>query len=98
MIQRRKTRQVKIGNVKVGGDAAITVQSMTTTDTTDVKSTLEQIHGWYRDCLCPKKHMDANGNRVGKPNYRHLCPEWYLDHNSIGELDEGQQILQVFFQ
>lgn len=45
MIQRRKTRQVKIGNVKVGGDAPVSVQSMTTTDTVDVKATLEQIHG-----------------------------------------------------
>ncbi|MBS3096434.1 flavodoxin-dependent (E)-4-hydroxy-3-methylbut-2-enyl-diphosphate synthase [Candidatus Woesearchaeota archaeon] len=45
MIQRRKSRKVKVGKLYIGGDAPITVQSMTITDTTDVKSTIEQIHG-----------------------------------------------------
>ncbi|MGH7227955.1 MAG: flavodoxin-dependent (E)-4-hydroxy-3-methylbut-2-enyl-diphosphate synthase [Nitrospiraceae bacterium] len=42
-ITRRKTRQIKVGTVKVGGDAPISIQSMTTTDTRDVKATVEQI-------------------------------------------------------
>ena len=42
-ITRRKTRQIKVGKVKIGGDAPISVQSMTTTDTRDVKATVEQI-------------------------------------------------------
>jgi (E)-4-hydroxy-3-methylbut-2-enyl-diphosphate synthase len=41
---RRKTRQIAVGSVKVGGDAAISVQSMTTTKTADVEGTLEQIY------------------------------------------------------
>jgi (E)-4-hydroxy-3-methylbut-2-enyl-diphosphate synthase len=41
---RRKTRQIHVGNVAIGGDAPISVQSMTTTYTRDVKSTLEQIY------------------------------------------------------
>src|SRR6478609_1179117 len=41
---RRKTRQIHIGNVLIGGDAPIAVQSMTTTYTRDVKTTVEQIH------------------------------------------------------
>ena len=40
---RRKTRQIICGNVKIGGDAPIPVQSMTNTDTRDVKSTVSQI-------------------------------------------------------
>ncbi len=40
---RRKSRQVRIGDVLIGGNAPISVQSMTTTDTADVKATLEQI-------------------------------------------------------
>lgn len=40
---RRKTRKVKLGNLWVGGDAPITVQSMTTTLTSDVGATLRQI-------------------------------------------------------
>ena len=41
---RRKTRKVYVGNVPVGSDAPIAVQSMTTTYTRDVKSTVAQIH------------------------------------------------------
>ena len=40
---RRKTRQIQVGKVAVGGDAPISVQSMTTTLTADVNSTLQQI-------------------------------------------------------
>src|SRR2546427_685110 len=43
MINRRTTRQIQIGNVKVGGGAPITVQSMTKTDTRDVQATLLEI-------------------------------------------------------
>ncbi|MGI5168159.1 flavodoxin-dependent (E)-4-hydroxy-3-methylbut-2-enyl-diphosphate synthase [Spirillospora sp. CA-253888] len=40
---RRKSRQIMVGNVPVGGDAPVSVQSMTTTLTADVNSTLQQI-------------------------------------------------------
>ena len=43
VIQRRKTRQIQLGKLKVGGDAPITVQSMTKTDTRDVRATVQQI-------------------------------------------------------
>lgn len=42
--ERRKTRQIKVGSVAVGGDAPISIQSMTTTKTDDVNSTLIQVH------------------------------------------------------
>ncbi len=42
-IVRRKSRQIMIGNVAVGGDAPISVQSMTNTETCDVKATVAQI-------------------------------------------------------
>jgi len=42
-ITRRKTRQIMVGNVAVGGDAPISVQSMTNTETCDVTATLAQI-------------------------------------------------------
>ncbi len=44
MIQRRNSKQIEIGNIKIGGGAPISVQSMTNTDTRDVKSTLKQIN------------------------------------------------------
>ena len=40
---RRKTRQIMVGKVAVGGDAPVSVQSMCTTPTTDVNATLQQI-------------------------------------------------------
>src|SRR5690606_4115340 len=40
---RRKTRKIKVGSTFVGGDAPISVQSMTTTKTTDINGTLQQI-------------------------------------------------------
>ena len=43
VIKRRKTRQIQLGTVKVGGDAPITVQSMTKTDTRDARATIHQI-------------------------------------------------------
>ncbi len=41
---RRQTKQIHIGDVKIGGDAPIVVQSMTTTDTADVEATVKQVH------------------------------------------------------
>jgi (E)-4-hydroxy-3-methylbut-2-enyl-diphosphate synthase len=43
MIQRRRSRQIRVGNVLVGGDAPISVQSMTNTPTSDAGATIDQI-------------------------------------------------------
>ncbi|RLJ69849.1 4-hydroxy-3-methylbut-2-en-1-yl diphosphate synthase [Hydrogenivirga caldilitoris] len=43
MVERRKTRQINVGGVRIGGDAPIVVQSMTSTKTHEVEKTLEQI-------------------------------------------------------
>ena len=43
-IKRRKTREINVGKVKVGGENPISVQSMTNTLTTDIKATINQIN------------------------------------------------------
>tara|TARA_B100001057_G_scaffold252397_1_gene252653 strand:- start:3868 stop:4965 length:1098 start_codon:yes stop_codon:yes gene_type:complete len=43
-IKRRKTKEIKVGSVKIGGDNPISVQSMTNTLTTDIKSTIKQVN------------------------------------------------------
>jgi len=43
-IKRRKTKKIKVGKIKVGGDAPISVQSMTNTLTTNIKGTIKQIN------------------------------------------------------
>ncbi|MBY0395314.1 MAG: flavodoxin-dependent (E)-4-hydroxy-3-methylbut-2-enyl-diphosphate synthase, partial [Thermoleophilia bacterium] len=42
-IDRRASRKIRVGSVEVGGDAPITVQSMTNTLTADAKATIEQV-------------------------------------------------------
>src|ERR687890_382971 len=42
-IERRKSRQIMVGSVPVGGDAPISVQTMTNTPTEDAKATIDQI-------------------------------------------------------
>ena len=41
--QRWKTREVKVGNVGVGGENPVRIQSMTTSSTRDIEATIEQI-------------------------------------------------------
>ena len=43
LIKRRKTRQIMVGDVAVGGDAPISVQSMTNTEKTDIEANSEHI-------------------------------------------------------
>ena len=43
-IKRRVSRQIQVGDVPIGGDAPIAVQSMTNTETCDVEATVAQIH------------------------------------------------------
>jgi len=44
MIVRRKTKTIRIGNVEIGGNSPISVQSMTNTNTVDIEATVSQIH------------------------------------------------------
>ena len=43
LIKRKKTKPVFLGNIQIGGDAPVAVQSMTCTDTRDVRATVRQI-------------------------------------------------------
>jgi (E)-4-hydroxy-3-methylbut-2-enyl-diphosphate synthase len=49
MKERRKTRRIRVGGVPVGGGAPVSVQSMTNTDTRDVRATLAQIRSLARE-------------------------------------------------
>jgi (E)-4-hydroxy-3-methylbut-2-enyl-diphosphate synthase len=48
-INRKKTRVINVGDVKIGGDNPISVQSMTNTLTTDVEATIDQINAIYEE-------------------------------------------------
>ena len=50
-IKRRKTKKIKVGNVEVGGDAKISVESMTNTLTTNINDTVKQINQLTEDAI-----------------------------------------------
>jgi len=71
-IKRRKTRQVTVGKVLVGGDAPISVQTMTNTLTSDAKATIEQIRLAEEAgvdivrCSCPDEESTAALKQIVK--------------------------------
>ena len=71
-IKRKKTNVIKVGNVKVGGDNPISVQSMTNTLTTDVKATIKQINEIQREgadlvrVSCPDESSSKSLKEISK--------------------------------
>ena len=75
-ISRKKTKEINVGNVKVGGDNPITVQTMTNTLTTNVKETIKQIN----DCA-----------EEGAELVRVSCPD-EESTNSLKEIVKGSKV------
>jgi hypothetical protein len=70
---RRKTRTVHIGDVGVGSEHPIRVQTMTTTDTKDVKATVEQVYKY------------TQSNHLLNSQFRFLVQLYWLRHGpSVG--------------
>lgn len=76
MIQRKKTRGLTLGGVKVGGGAPVTVQSMTNTRTSDVRATLSQI-----------RSLEEAGCEIVRIAVLNM-----EDAKSVGEIVEGAKI------
>ena len=55
MKERKQTKQIRIGNVAIGGGAPVVIQSMNNTKTADVESTLAQLNA-----------LKANGCQIGR--------------------------------
>ena len=72
MIKRRKTREVKVGNLIVGGEHAITVQSMTTTKTHDIKATLKEVER-LEEAGCHVIRITVPDERAAKALYEIKC-------------------------
>ena len=67
-MERNKTKQVRIGGVALGGGAPVRVQSMTTTPTSDVARTLEQIGRLYAaGCEIVRVAVRGRGGRARDP-------------------------------
>ena len=68
---RRKTRQILVGKVPIGGDAPISVQSMTKTDTRDVEATVKQIYD-YAAAGCEIVRVSVPTKRAGEV-FHEIC-------------------------
>ena len=100
--ERRKTRQVKVGNVTVGGDAPVRIQSITTTHTRDVDATVAQIEQLAEaGCemvrvACP---TEADARALGKIKSRIKIPliaDIHFNHRfALIALDEGVDKLRL---
>ena len=73
-IYRRKSRQINVGSVPVGGDAPIAVQTMTNTLTTDSKSTIKQVIAAAEagaDLIIVSRTI-TDLNKIKKQNYKNI--------------------------
>ena len=59
------TKQVQVGGVAIGGDARVTIQSMTNTDTRDVPATLQQIRA-LADAGCDIVRVSVYDERINE--------------------------------
>ena len=71
-INRRKTKEIKVGNISVGGNSQISVQSMTNTLTTDIQATIKQINDIHEEgadlvrVSCPDKESSLALKEITK--------------------------------
>ena len=68
-IARRKTKQIQVGSVKIGGDAPISVQSMTIPHPSDVRGTLEQIQR-LEEAGCELIRVAVPDNEAADTDYK----------------------------
>ena len=101
-ISRRKSRQLFIGPVPVGGGAPIAVQSMAKTDTRDVSSTVAQIHLLQREgceivrVAVPDRNAAKNLGEIKKEISIPLIADIHFDHRlALEALEQGVDGLRL---
>jgi (E)-4-hydroxy-3-methylbut-2-enyl-diphosphate synthase len=100
--KRRKTRQIKIGEVAIGGNAPISVQSMAKTDTRDVKATVSQIKR-LKEAGCeivrlavPDKEAVEALKKIKKQVSLPLVADIHFDHRlAIAAIEKGVEGLRL---
>ena len=101
-IQRRKSRKIKVGSIFVGGDAPITVQTMTNTKTTDIDATLEQINSTVEagaDIIrisCPDKESTLALKKIIKSSPIPVVADIHFHYlRAIEAADAGAACLRI---
>lgn len=102
MIRRHKTRKFFIGDVPIGGDSPISVQSMTNTDTSDISATVEQIHALTQAgcdivrAAVPKKDAVKALAAIKKQISIPLVADIHFDYQlALGALDAGADKIRI---
>ena len=102
MIKRRHTKSVNVGGVKVGGDAPISVQSMTTTDTKDSEATINQILALQNAgceivrCAVPDEDAAKALGKIKAGIQIPLIADIHFDHKlALVAVDSGVDCLRI---
>ncbi|MFZ1742443.1 MAG: flavodoxin-dependent (E)-4-hydroxy-3-methylbut-2-enyl-diphosphate synthase [Pontixanthobacter sp.] len=101
-IERRKCRQIMVGNVPVGGDAPITVQTMTNTPTEDAVATLNQIQRCEEagaDIIrvsCPTEEATASFKKITKASRIPIVADIHFHYKrALEAADAGAACLRI---
>ena len=99
---RRKTRQIRVGKVLVGGEAPISVQSMTITKTADVDATLQQVYALAAAgadivrCTCNRQDAAEGLARIVPRSPVPIVADVHNDHRmGLAALEAGVQCLRL---
>jgi (E)-4-hydroxy-3-methylbut-2-enyl-diphosphate synthase len=102
MATRHQTRQVMVGRVPVGGDAPVTVQSMTTTKTADVEGTLAQIYALAAAgadivrCTCNEEEAAEGLAHIVPRSPVPIVADIHFQHRlALAALEAGVQALRL---
>ena len=101
-IERRKSRKIKVGNIFVGGDSPISVQTMTNTKTTDIDATLKQINTCVdagADLIrvsCPDKESTSALKQIIKLSSIPIIADIHFQYLlAVEAADEGAACLRI---
>ncbi|NLZ48198.1 MAG: flavodoxin-dependent (E)-4-hydroxy-3-methylbut-2-enyl-diphosphate synthase [Clostridiales bacterium] len=101
-MERRKTRKIKVGNIFIGGDAPITVQSMTNTDTRNIETTVDQIKRLQIAgcdiirCAVPDEEASEALKKITKQINIPLVADIHFDYRlAINAINSGVSALRI---
>lgn len=101
-MKRQETKQIKIGNVWIGGGNKIAIQSMTNTKTEDVESTVEQIHRLERAgceiirCAVPTMEAAKALGEIKKQIHIPLVADIHFDYRlAIAAIENGADKIRI---
>lgn len=101
-MDRQKTKKIKIGNIYIGGDSPITVQSMTNTDTRDTASTVSQILRLEEAgcdiirCAVPDMEASEALKNICKEIHIPLVADIHFDYNlALSSIKNGVSALRI---